>query len=81
MCARIQMVAQRKIGGSVLDELWSTVWSGTLLSLEAYRHRSSVVELSIRNRAVVGSSPTGGSGLQQDVKMRDVEKNDVDRDV
>src|SRR2546426_5437211 len=26
------------------------------------RHRSSVVELSIRNRAVVGSNPTGGSG-------------------
>ena len=25
------------------------------------RHRSSVVELSIRNRAVVGSNPTGGS--------------------
>ena len=27
------------------------------------RHRSSVVELSIRNRAVVGSNPTGGSAL------------------
>src|ERR1043166_7259946 len=27
------------------------------------RHRSSVVELSIRNRAVVGSNPTGGSLL------------------
>src|SRR5213080_4069632 len=27
------------------------------------RHRSSVVELSIRNRAVVGSNPTGGSQL------------------
>ena len=26
------------------------------------RHRSSAVELSIRNRAVVGSIPTGGSG-------------------
>jgi hypothetical protein len=28
------------------------------------RHRSSVVELSIRNRAVVGSNPTGGSLLR-----------------
>jgi CheY-like chemotaxis protein len=28
------------------------------------RHRSSVVELSIRNRVVVGSTPTGGSFLQ-----------------
>src|SRR6266487_1702406 len=27
-----------------------------------FRHRSSAVELSIRNRVVVGSIPTGGSG-------------------
>src|SRR5205807_1957091 len=39
---------------------WSTAWSTTWLSLGP-RHRSSVVELSIRNRAVVGSNPTGGS--------------------
>src|SRR6266566_6306017 len=30
-------------------------------TLDVRRHRSSVVELSIRNRAVVGSNPTGGS--------------------
>ncbi len=30
-------------------------------NLGAYRHRSSGVELSIRNRGVVGSNPTGGS--------------------
>ncbi len=29
--------------------------------LSGHGHRSSVVELSIRNRAVVGSNPTGGS--------------------
>ena len=39
---------------------WSTARNGTSLSY-APRHRSSVVELSIRNRAVVGSNPTGGS--------------------
>ena len=32
-----------------------------IAKLGAYRHRSSGVELSIRNRAVVGSNPTGGS--------------------
>ena len=31
------------------------------LRSENSRHRSSVVELSIRNRVVVGSTPTGGS--------------------
>src|SRR5437764_2699987 len=32
------------------------------------RHRSSVVELSIRNRAVVGSNPTGGSSNTRGVR-------------
>ena len=42
---------------------------GLIVNLESFRHRSSVVELSIRNRAVVGSNPTGGSLSRQHLRV------------